>query len=258
MALIPDEDWETGPERVAERIRGIEFDLRTRVDRQVVYDDAAEVLRLETDPPPPAESLSFACNRVTLALDSALASGPANGLKEDSYETITIRSAVVQHPDDASVIAVSFYDACMSFERRIGETYPDDTSLINLKNALWTTVEEVTELDESAKARVQRYVQLGMSPPLTADEKDAIPEMIEEVKPFVDEELDARLRETGDLLRTAQKAPRSARARFANWMTTIVTWVDRTRKGEGRMTWLVKQIERMRKWFPGDGGPPDV
>ncbi|MEL6643202.1 MAG: hypothetical protein AAFQ79_04645 [Pseudomonadota bacterium] len=258
VALLPDEDWDGGPDRVAERIREIEFDFRTRIDRQVVYDEEAKVLRLETDPTPPSDSLSFACKRVTLALDNALASGPANGLKEDSYETLTIRSAVIQHPDDASVIAVSFYDACMSFQRRIGETYPEDTSLINLKNALWTTVEEITELDERAKSRVQQYVQLGMSPPLTPDEKDVLPKMIEEVKPFVDEELDARLRETGELLRTAPEPPRSARARFANWMTTIVTWVDRTRKGEGRMTWLVKQIERMRQWFPGDNGPPEV
>lgn len=256
VALIPVEDWNAGPERVAERIREIEFDFRTRVDRKVIYDETTDILRLETDPVPPSDSLAFACKRVTLALENALQSGTANGLKSDSYETITIQSAVDQHPDDASVVAVSFYDACMSFERSIGETYPDDSGLINLKNALWTTAEEITELDENAKARVERYVQLGMAAPLTPAEQDAIPEMIEEVAPFIDDELDARLREVGDLLRTAPEPPRSARGRFANWMTTIVTWLDRAKKGEVRITWLVNQVERLRKWFPGDSGPP--
>lgn len=179
VALIDAEDdfkvWKDGPEAVAKEIARIEQDFRTRVDRAAVFERDAGVFRLEDDPAPPLEALEFACKRVLLALENALASGTSNGLREDSYETIAIRSAVEQHPDDASVIAVSFFDACMSFDKRIGDEYPDDLSLTSLKNALWRTVEEITELDDPAKARVQRYVQLGQATPLTVEEQKAVP-----------------------------------------------------------------------------------
>lgn len=250
VALIPDDIWEAGPEAVAKEIRRIQFDHLTRIDRRVVFDEDAQVFRLETDPTPPEDALSFACKRVGMALQNALTAGPANGLTEDSYETVAIKTALVDHPDDASVIAVSFIDACMSLDVTIGDIYPDHPALTNLKNALWTTVEEITENDAPAKARVERYFQLGKGEEWTQADQDAVPKIVAEVAPLTDAELDARLRETGDLLAQSSNPPRSARARFANWITTIVSWLDKTKKGVARAEWLVKQVERLRKWFP--------
>ena len=93
-------------------------------------------------------------------LAAALSADKGNGLKEDSAETFMIRTALDQHRGQASIIASSFWNACMSLNRQIGEIYPEDSALIALKNTLYTSVEEICEQDDLVRTRIAKLAAL--------------------------------------------------------------------------------------------------
>lgn len=144
VAKIPDDVWDKGAEAVANEIRGIERRLKTAVGPQLKKIKNNKWDR-EGDEAIAAEPFSFAVSQVELALSSALGAQMNNGMTETSPETILIRGACGQYREQHSVVATSFWNACMSLSRNIGDLYPDSAALIVLKNTLYTSVEEMCE-----------------------------------------------------------------------------------------------------------------
>ena len=70
------------------------------------------------------------------------------------------------------------------------------------------------------------------------------------VEDLTEQELDERIREAAGIIATSRNPPSSVRARLANWVTTITIWMDRTKKGDKRLSWLVNLVDRMRRWWP--------
>lgn len=252
IALIPDDIWREGPARVAEEIAKIELKYRTAIDRRVIRDEQKDIFRLEKEQDLPTSLLRFAAERVESTLENTLTAGPPNGLTEMSYETVVLRRALNKHREEGSLLAVSFLDACFSLDQKIGDIYPDDPSLTVLKNALWTTAEELCENDPEIRKRVETYVQITFKVDVSAPDREEIRKIPEVVADLVDEELDERIREASDIVANAEKPPASWRARLTNWVTTITIWMDRTQKGDKRLQWLTNLVERMRKWFDDD------
>ncbi len=242
---MSEDDWTGKPEAVAARIAEIEAIHRTEVAPPLIRDEDAGLFRIKQDPPVAEDTLRFARERIEFAMDTALAATSGNALTETSYEIITVRLALTRHPADASLLAAAFYDACLSLQTNIGDRYPEDTSLINLQNALYATTEEICEQSEAARKRCARLAGLARpSPPTRQDRADA-PEIAEAVASAADEEAQAVIRGDAQIIAEGEIVPKWVRARFTNYVTTIVLWLDRAKKGDARVAWLVKRMRAM-------------
>lgn len=250
VALIPDDIWDEGPGRVADEIRKLEFGHITTALPRLVRDEDADLFRVEDAPVPPPEVADFVCRRVVLALDAALHSVSPNVFNDRSYEAIVIRDTLASEPKSVSVLAVGFYDACLGFNRNIGDVYPDDVALTNLKNALWGATEELCELDEKARERCARLA--GFNPEKSVEDLPredllAIPEAVHDQ---VDDS--ARTIIESDVERALSKEnppTRTIRIRLTNWLTEISIWMDRAMKGDKRAQWLAGVVDRLRQWW---------
>lgn len=249
VALIPDEIWEAGPKRVAQEIRRLRIIHRTRVAALAVYDEGTGRFELETDLDLPVDTVTFVRQRAEMALENALAEGASNGFTEEDPEARTIRNVIAKHPDDGSLLAVFFFDACMSLQRNIGDRYPRDTSLIGLKNALYAAVEEICEQDEVVKARCARLAALANPPPVSPVEKDEIAQVPDKVADLVSEDLGREIRDATEEIVRSRHPAKIVRARLTNWLTTIAVWIDRAKKAEGRGKWLIELVEKMFDWW---------
>lgn len=156
VALIDDAVWEEGAGAVAEAIRAIQLKRQTSVAPGLVRDSENLAFHIEAETALPRDILEYAHKRIEGALENALQSAGPNGLRDDSYESITLRRALDENPESASLLATGFYDACLSFQSTIGEQYPEDIALINLRNALWGVVEEINEVHPDARRRCAR------------------------------------------------------------------------------------------------------
>ncbi len=252
IALIPNEDWEKGAEHVAEKIAKIELKFRTSVAPNFVRDDEADVFRLGQEPALPEDVLGFVCERIETALQNALDAATNNGLSETSYEAVTIRRALERHRSRPSLLATGFFDACLSFSTTIGERYPEDTSLINLKNALWVATEQVCEISEPAREQCARLATLSVPEPLTQADRDQASRVPDELVDLLDAEAEGALRDAAETIASEADPSKSVRARFTQWVTTVSIWIDLAKKGDARAQWLASVVERLARWWPND------
>ena len=68
------------------------------------------------------------------------------------------------------------------------------------------------------------------------------------VAPLVDQELLKRIREVSDIVAMDEKPSKSARATLVHWVTTITIWMDRAKKTDARVKWLVDLVDRLNPW----------
>jgi len=201
--------------------------------------------------------LAFSCDRIGSALQNALASSGENGLREDSYETITIRRALDHHFGRASMLATGFFDACLSLQKTIGDRYPDDAALINHQNALYAVVEEINEQHKEARARCARLATLARPEPITRDDREEIALVPVELAGELDSEAIVILKSDVGTILAQDNPPKSVRARFTNWVTTISQWMDKAMKGDKRARWLAGLVSRLVRWWSGGDGSGD-
>lgn len=151
--------WDTGPGAVAERIEELRRLRATDLTPRLVQREGAWDVEVESVPDEPLE---FAVGQVELALSSALKLCSPNLFNESSDEAVMISEALESYRNNHSLLAVRFYEACMSFNKRIGAEYPeDDAHLVGLQNALYTSVEEMCVHNSTIKARVGRVAILN-------------------------------------------------------------------------------------------------
>lgn len=81
----------------------------------------------------------------------------------------------------------------MGLQKNIGDIYPEDTALVNLKNALYAVVEELSEQDPTIKSRVVQLVALGSPHHLTKEDRADALEVPEKVRDQVDNEAFAEI-----------------------------------------------------------------
>ena len=251
VALIPDADWEKGPEHIAGIIEKIRLQFKTQTTPALVRDEKLGVFRVESDDALPRDVLEFSCTRITAAYEAAINASSENGFREDSYEASLIQRALTEFASHPSLLATSFFDACLSFQRTIGERYPEDTSLINLQNALYGVVEEINEQHEEARDRCARLAQLTQPEPISVDDMQALKEVPDMVADQVDAQAGQIIESDVERMLSTPNPPKSVRARFTNWITTISMWMDKAMKGDKRAQWLAGFIGRLVKWWSG-------
>jgi hypothetical protein len=252
IALLPNDDWGKGPEWIAEKIRRIEQNARTSVAPPLILDREQRVFVIADEDTLPSEVMVFARGRIAMALQNALAASSGNGLHDGSYETITIRSALERHPGNASLLATAFYDASLSFASNIGESYPEDTSLINLKNALYATAEEICELSPEARKRCARLASLTVSDSAVLPDQPDVLELANIVTAETGREARDVIQSDAREIAAGGVIPKWLRARFTNYVTTIAIWIDRTKKGHERLAWLIKAVDQLLDWFKSE------
>jgi hypothetical protein len=248
IALIPDEIWEAGPATVADEIERLSFQFATAIAPRLVRDEDAGLFRVEDDLVPPEEVAEFACQRAAAALEAALASVSDNIFNERSYEVIVLRGAL-NGPRTTSLLAAGFYDACLGLDAHIGDRYPEEVALVNLKNALAGIVEELCALDDLARDRCARLA--GYNPEKTIEDLDraeleSIPELVapeldDEARAIVESDVERILSEEATL-------PKWRRMRLTNWLTTISIHWDRTKKGFKEAKTLSDMVSKLREW----------
>ncbi|MEO0938288.1 MAG: hypothetical protein AAFY38_09040 [Pseudomonadota bacterium] len=256
VALIPDEFWEGDDalSKVAREIEKISDRLRTSITVPIIRNNNDTAFRLKDEAPLPDEVLDFIKERVGGALDTALADGGANGFDAECPEAMAIRKALTSR--NPSAVAGLLNDASLMFQKNLGNRYPDDGSLIALQAAAFSGAEEICETDELARKRCLRASKLFLRdnpPPL--DRKD-MEQFVDEVAAEAEGAAAEIIRQDGEAIASGRAVGRFIRARFANYASTIVQWIDRTKKGEGRVTWLWKQVKRVMDAF--EDTPPDA
>lgn len=256
VALIPDEFWEGDDAlgRVAREIEKISDRFRTSITVPIIRNNNDTAFRLKDESPLPDEVLDYIKERVGGALDTALADGGANGFDAECPEAMAIRRALTSR--NPSAVAGLLNDASLMFQKNLGNRYPDDGSLIALQAAAFSGAEEICETDELARARCLRASKLFLRdnpPPL--DHKD-MEQFVDEVTAEAEGEAAEIIRQDGEAIASGRAVGRFIRARFANYTSTIVQWIDRTKKGEGRVNWLWKQVKRIMDAF--EDTPPDA
>ncbi|MEO0700776.1 MAG: hypothetical protein AAFY80_01430 [Pseudomonadota bacterium] len=107
VALIDDEDWEAGPERVAERIREIEARYIANTLKEEVTFSASGRLTLIATPVNRSGLLGQLLDTVEDAVDLTL-SAPRNELTEESHQIRIIRNALNRYANDAQRLEMDF------------------------------------------------------------------------------------------------------------------------------------------------------
>ncbi len=252
VALIDDAVWEDGPKAVAQKIARIRLRHKTLIAPGLKRNSSDTAFIIQSEDALAADILEYACSRVASVLGNALDSAGANGLSEASYETITIRRALTENPKSASLLATGFYDACLSFQNTIGERYPEDTSLTNLKNALWGVVEEINEEHPEARKRCARLAKLHRPPPTSREDKEMAAQVPDMVRSELGDEEQKVLESDVERILSEPQPPIGVKSRFTNWVTTISMWMDKAKKGDQRAQWLAGVVERLLHWWNGD------
>lgn len=253
VALIADAEWNKGAAHIAGLIKRIRLKFRTAVTPRLIHDSEEGVFTVEPEDALAADVLEFACTRIEGVLKNALEAAGANGLLPDSYETITIRRALENHFGRASLLATGFSDACLSLQRNIGSLYPNDTALINLQNALYGVVEEINEQHPKARERCTRLASLASPGPITPLDQAEISLVPERIGGKLDDEARAIIESDVERILAQQNPPKSVRARFTDWVTTVSIWMDKTKSGDERAIWLAGVVSRLVRWWSGSG-----
>lgn len=258
VALISDKIWKAGAEAVASEISRLEKLHRTGVTPRLIQNTDG-VWDVEESPTVPDEPLEFAVSSVEQSLGTALKLCSQNMFNEDSDEAQIIRSALEKHRSNPSMLAVSFWQACMSFQANLGTEYPkDDPNLVGLQNTLYTSIEEMCEHSDLIKKRIGRLAALTPKQELTEEDKADLRALPDETKDHLTEKAQEELVDAVEDVSGSQKPQRSLQARLANWVTTLGKGLDQGQKNEKRAKWLVDLGRRlMRVFFPGDGEDED-
>ena len=252
IALIPGADWDQGPAHVAHIIARLQVMVRTSIAAPLVWDDARSVLVIAAEPPLPGDVMRFATERIRLALDAAVLAGAVNGFNQSSSEAYGVRTALERHSDEPSLLATAFWDAALSLAANIGDRYPEDQSLINFRNALWTVTDEICEQDESARQRCLRLSQLAQPRELRPTELPLVTDMVEVVVPHADPHATAVIRWYAKAVEGPLGAVKWVRARFLNLLTSAANILDRLKRTDDRIGWLVQRISDLFDWFQGN------
>ncbi|MFC4733596.1 hypothetical protein [Salipiger abyssi] len=256
---IPDEIWtgEDAPRRVAEWIREIERSQKSSITPPLVRRESGQ-WDVGDDVIIPQSALDFACGQVEISLDSAIASSGGNGLQHSSFEAILLRRALGPHRAEPSLVAVSFWNACMSLQRKIGDEYPEDGALIALNNVLYTSVEEICGESDVVRARIARLAALETRRYPTAQERAdlrQLPGVLEKNAPLTPR-AKAEIEEAVEIVVEAEKPPRAWRAVLVNRVTVLGRWLDQGQKADKAAKWLLDLGRRIAGWFFDEGEPP--
>jgi len=248
VALIPDADWEKGAEHIAALINDIERKLKTAVSTSLV-ETASGIWDTEPDLTIPSEPLTFAIAQVEVALMSALASGQGNGLTVTSSEAVGIRLACDKYGDQPSVVAATFWNACMSLNKNIGDLYPEDAALIALQNTLYTSVGVLCDQDALIEERIGKLAALETKKAPTSQDRKDLTELPSKVAENLTPQAQEELQQMIDIVVSSEKPPRIWRARLVNWVTVLGIGVDKAQKNEKRAQWLLGVGRRIGGWF---------
>ena len=164
VALIPEDDWEKGPEHIAEMIREIEANWaygKSRIKETLVLDE--NTLKFSAKPLVASNSdrLARHLSRVEDALDDMIALGGNNGLTEATPEYRIITRLVAKYSVDPERIAFDLTDVNHSIARQIkvGE-YADDEPIRLLQAANAVCVSTICDMEpEVAEELAREYPQ---------------------------------------------------------------------------------------------------
>lgn len=140
VALIPDEDWEKGPGRIAEKIAEIKARFlaeKAPLAETVEFND--DTAKFHTVPREFAKPdlLSATLAQVEDALDDVLAR-PGNGLDERSREVRVIRRVLTRYANDPQQIELNLVSVAVGLRRQMEETrdLPESEENLALKAAV--------------------------------------------------------------------------------------------------------------------------
>jgi hypothetical protein len=247
VSQIDDHTIAQGPQVVADAIREIEARFRTSVSVPLVRNEADTAFELADEVPLANEILEYIKERVGGALNTALQSGGSNGFDETCPEALAVARAL--QSVNPSAVAGLLNDASLMFQTNLGDVYPEDGQLIALQAAAFSGAEEICEIDEVARKRCLRAAKLFLRAnpePIDAEELVAFTDEI--AKEATGQAADI-IREDGRAIAARKRVGRFVRARFANYASTIVQWIDRTKKGVGRAEWLWKKVRQLMDVF---------
>ena len=243
------EDYSSRAEEVANRISWAEAAHRTAVAPPLVRDEASGLFRIGPDIVAPPETLEYVRSRVQLALHSAIHSSSSNGFTSEAYEAVVITLTLDRHPNDPSILATSFFDACLALQANVGSRYPEEPALLNLKNALYAAAEELCELNDKARERCARLASLAPPRRISQTDMAVSVDIAEAVSSELDETAKAVIRADAGKIADGGEVPKFIRARFTNYVTTISLWMDRAMKGEKRALWLAQRVSQLVEWW---------
>lgn len=164
---IPDEDWEKGPERIAEVIRRIEAEFIGNTLKERIEFSVSGRLTLVAQPVGEERQLGYLLDTVQDALDLATA-GLRNELPDDSYQARLLRRTFTRYANDPQRIEMDFERARVSLvEDMAAEAIPASAAnrdlIQSLSDAAGSIRDSNPEIAES-RDRLNRIRLAQVSP----------------------------------------------------------------------------------------------
>ncbi len=253
VAKIPDEVWkgDDALAKVATAIREIEARFRTSVAVPLIRNDQDSAFSLADEAPLPEELLEYVKERVGGALDTALKASGNNVFDENCAEALAISQAL--QSTNPSAVAGLLHDASLMFQTNLGDRYPEDGQLIALQAAAFSSAGEICEIDEVARKRCLHVSQLYLREHPAPLDQAEFEEFAAEIAKEAEGEAKEIIETDGLAIATGKRVGRFVRARYANYASTIVQWIDGAKKNEARISWLWKKVRELMNQF---GDPP--
>ena len=150
VALIPDEIWKAGPERVAEEIARIEAEFLARklpLAEEIRFNPETGRFRVDPVAPKKPALLAATLRQVADALEDVLAA-PSNGLHERSREVRVLRRVLARYGNDPQRIEMDFTSVHGGLVRQVAsEELPDSEENKALIEALATCTRGIRGTD---------------------------------------------------------------------------------------------------------------
>ncbi|MEL6235625.1 MAG: hypothetical protein AAFR46_14570 [Pseudomonadota bacterium] len=173
IALLPDQDWDAGPDRIAERIAVIEakyLSQATPLAETVEINPETGKARAVPAAPQAPELYRTALTRVADALDDALARG-GNGLHDRSFVVRVVRRALKRYADDPQRVHDDFLTGAVALRRNLdAKEYPETDEVLSLEMTLGTAAADIRGADATVEASVKARLRVKLRD-LRAEEK---------------------------------------------------------------------------------------
>jgi len=163
VALIPDKDWDKGPEHIAQKIEDIKAEILTDIAplaEDMSFNEQTGKFYVKSRPIRKPDLLSTTLEKASDALDDAL-DAKTNGLMPESREARVLRRCLKKYTHNPERIEMDFVDVYAGLTRQItsGEL-PDSEEITSLQETLKSGALDIrANHPEIAKNREKRAEQ---------------------------------------------------------------------------------------------------
>jgi len=253
LSKLPAEAW-SSPDRDASRIfRAVELKDKTGILPDLEHNPETGLIRFSESQNLPDHVEEFHIKKIETILDSCPNPEGGNGFNNESYEHLLIRNTINKHKNNNALFADLLLGACLALDKNIGDKYPEEIYLVDLKNALYNVVEEICEINEFAREQCSKRWLLASrrnAPEISTKDVNDVADML---NGSVESEVLDLIEFDSENIKRNNFGTLASKARITNIISSVIILVEKGKKIETSINWLIKKFEQLAKlWESGE------